>query len=215
MNMKKNINAEESPKNNVKKKWIIIGAIVVILIGIAATNGNNDGSQTSSTPDSTAASTTTAESTTESAADTTEHTSEAEPTTEAQTETETAPESEAESTEPVYSLEFGKLVSVVTNEIDGKNVIVVKAKITPKGKNKDTINQNYFNVEDLIQEQGCDTFDELQYWAVADLTDGLEQKVVAFTVNSSLIKMIADGSVPANQLGDYVDDLYILPSLQR
>lgn len=213
--MKKNVNAEGTPKKG-KKKWIIIGAIVVVLIGVAAAGGNGDGSQTSSAPDSTAASTTTAENTTEPAADTTEQASEseAEPVTEAQTEAETAPESEAEPAEPSYSLEFGELVSVVTNEIDGQNVIVVKAKITPRGKNKDTINQNFYNVEDLIQEQGCDAFDELQYWAVADMTDGSEQKVVAFTVSSSLIKKIADGSVPANQLGDYVDDLYILPSLQ-
>ena len=212
--MKKNVNAEGTPKKMGKKKWIIIGAIVVVLIGAAAAGGNGDGSQTSSAPDSTAASTTTAESTTEPAADTTEQAPEAEPTTEAQTEAETAPESEAEPAEPSYSLEFGELVSVVTNEIDGQNVIVVKAKITPSYDNKATVYQNYYHVEDLIQEQGCDAFDELQYWAVADMTDGSEQKVVAFTVSSSLIKMIADGSVPANQLGDYVDDLYILPSLQ-
>lgn len=213
--MKKNVNAEGTPKKG-KKKWIIIGAIVVVLIGVAAAGGNGDGSQTSGTPDSTAASTTTAENTTEPAADTTEQASEseAEPVTEAQTEAETAPESEAEPAEPSYSLEFGELVSVVTNEIDGQNVIVVKAKITPSYDNKATVDQNYYNVEDLIQKQGCDAFDELQYWAVADMTDGSEQKVVAFTVSSSLIKMIADGSVPANQLGDYVDDLYILPSLQ-
>lgn len=211
---KNKTSAEGAQKKKSKKKWIVIGVIVFVLIGAAAAGGGNDDSQTSSTPDSSTDPTTSAEITTELEADTTEAVTDADPVTEAQTETETAPETKAEPAESSYSLEFGELVSVVTNEIDDKNVIVVKAKITPSYNNKATVDQNYFNVEDLIQEQGCDAFDELQYWAVADMTDGSEQKVVSFTVSSSLIQKIAEGSVPTNQLGDYVDDLYILPSLQ-
>ena len=187
--MKKIANAQDTSKKKGKKKWIIIGGILVVLIvAVAAGNNGDDTQNSSSVPDSSAESIATAENTTEF-------------------ETESV-------VQPSYALEHGELMSVITNEIDGKNVIVVKAKITPSYNNKATVDQNYYNVESLIREQGCDSFDELQYWAVATMTDGSEQKVVAFTISSSLIKMIVDGSVPANQLGDYVDDLYILPSLQ-
>ena len=207
---KNNTSAEGTQKKKSKKKWIIIAVIAFLLIGAAVAGDGNDDSNTGGTPDSSTDSTASSEITTEPVVDTTETATDADPVT----EEEAVPESEEDSTEPSYSLEFGELVSVITNEIDDKSVIVVKAKIEPSYSNEATVNQNYFNVENLIQEQGCDAFDELQYWAVADMTDGSEQKVVSFTVSSSLIQMIAEGSVPANQLGDYVDDLYILPSLQ-
>lgn len=110
-----------------------------------------------------------------------------------------------------YSLEYGELLDV--NENDG--VMVVKAKIEPQTSNKLTIDQNYYNVDDLIQSQGCDKFDEIQYWAVADMTDGSEQKVISFTVDKALIDQIAGGNFPANTMGDYVTDLWIHQSLEQ
>ena len=106
---------------------------------------------------------------------------------------------------------YGELLDV--NENDG--VLVVKAKIEPSYNNKATIDQNYFNVDDLIQSQGCDKFDEIQYWAVADMTDGSEQKVISFTVDKALIDQIAGGDFPANTMGDYVTDLWIHQSLEQ
>ena len=110
-----------------------------------------------------------------------------------------------------YSLEYGELLDV--NENDG--VLVVKAKITPQSSDKLTIDQNYYNVDDLIQSQDCDKFDEIQYWAVADMSDGSEQKVISFTVDKSLIDQIAGGNFPTNTMGDYVTDLWIHQSLEQ
>lgn len=112
-----------------------------------------------------------------------------------------------------YTLMFGELLSVIENNIDGKNVLVVKAKITSSLTNTLTIDQNYHNVEDLIENQGCDQYDEIQYWAVADMTDDSERKVISFKVGSDLIQQIKNNTVSAPKLGDYVSDLYILPSL--
>lgn len=177
----------EKPAKKGKKKWIVIGVVVVILLAAIIDGGNDDTNDTDSS-----------EAVTSSVAD----------TGEAQTDATAAEDTE-------YTLEHGELVSVVTNEIDGKNVIVVKAKISSSYDNEATVDQNYYNVEDLIQNQGCDEFDELQYWAVADMSDGTESKVVSFTVDAELIQKIAEKSVVANQLGDYVTDLYIHPSLSE
>lgn len=112
-----------------------------------------------------------------------------------------------------YKLKHGELINATKNEIDGLNVLIIKAKISSSYSNSATIHQNYFNVEDLIQNQGCNTFDEIQYWAVADMTDGSESKVISFTVDADLIKLIANEKVVATQFGDYVSELWILPSL--
>lgn len=186
----------EKPAKKGKKKWIVIGVVVVILLA-AVIGGGNDGANDADS----------SEAVTSSAADT----NEAQP--DAAADTSEAQTDAAEGAE--YTLEHGELVSVVTNEIDSKNVIVVKAKISSSYNNEATVDQNYYNVEDLIQNQGCDEFDELQYWAVADMSDGAESKVVSFTVDAELIQKIAEKSVVANQLGDYVADLYIHPSLSE
>lgn len=104
----------------------------------------------------------------------------------------------------------GKLLEF--NEYDGG--VVIKTKITSSFNNQATVNLNYRNVEDLIVNQGCSRYDEIQYWAVADLSDGTEGKVVSFTVPKSTITKIKNGDIVVTQMGDYVDDLYILPSLR-
>lgn len=109
-------------------------------------------------------------------------------------------------------LKFGELLSVIS---PGDGVVVVKAKIQPSYSNKATIDQNYYSVCDLIRKNGFNKCSELQYWAVADMTDGSESKVISFTLNSDTIQGVYNENIIDNQLGDYVDDLYILPSLQN
>ena len=109
-----------------------------------------------------------------------------------------------------YKIQHGEFLSSTVN---GK-IIVIKAKITPNLTNSLTIKQNYLNVGDLIRNQGLDEFDEIQYWAVADMTDGSEAKVISFTVPKKTISAVANASLSASDLGDYVDDLWILPSLR-
>lgn len=108
-------------------------------------------------------------------------------------------------------LKFGELLEV--NESDDK--VVVKAKIEPSTSNKTTIDQNGYNVEDLIINQGFDKYNEIQYWAVADMTDGEESKAVSFTLSKDLITKIKNEEVVGNQIIDNADDVYILPSLKE
>ena len=89
-----------------------------------------------------------------------------------------------------------------------------KPKITPNATNKLTVAQNYHNAVDLIAEQGYSDC-ELQYWAVADMSDGSEGKVISFTVPADIAEKVASGDVVATQLPDLVTDLWILPSLSN
>lgn len=109
-------------------------------------------------------------------------------------------------------LRFGKLLDLYN---DGEGTIVIKAKIEPSTSNKTTIDQNGYNIEDLILNQGFDKYDEIQYWAVADMTDGEEGKAISFTVNKELITKIKNEEVVGNQIVDNADDVYILPSLKE
>lgn len=123
------------------------------------------------------------------------------------TGTEEATESQQEE---AVSLQFGELLSL--NEQDG--IAVVKAKIAPSFSNSATVSQNYYNIESLVEKHGFDKYDEVQYWAVADMTDGSEQKVISFTVPHDILAKIAAGKLAINQLGSYVTDLWVHQSLR-
>lgn len=110
-----------------------------------------------------------------------------------------------------FTIEHGDLLDT---KING-TTLVIKTKITPSFSNKATIDQNYFNVCDIIKKQGGNDYEEIQYWAVADMTDGSEGKVISFTVPKDVIDSVYAEKIVDNKLGDYVEDLWILPSLTK
>ena len=112
-------------------------------------------------------------------------------------------------------LKFGELLDVTYggDVYGGNGVIVVKAKITPNLTNKMTIQQNYHSICELITDHGFDSCRELQYWAVADMADGSEGKVISFTLDSDTILGVANQTILPINLDGYLQDLWILPSL--
>ena len=68
-------------------------------------------------------------------------------------------------------------------------------------------------LEDILTRD-LDQYDELQYWAVADMTDGSEQKVISFTVPHDTLEKIANGSIVEGQLQSYSTDVWLSPALQ-
>lgn len=115
----------------------------------------------------------------------------------------------------INSLKFGDLLSFIENTDIETNTryCIIKAKIRNSYDNKATINQNYFNIEEFIKNHNGNQYDEIQYWAVADMKDGNESKVISFTLNKDIINKIYNNTIVANQIGDYATDLWILSSL--
>jgi hypothetical protein len=111
-----------------------------------------------------------------------------------------------------YTILHGEYLE--SNETDD-NGLVIKVKIKPSTTNKLTIDQNGYNVEDLIKNQGCDKYDKIDYWAVADMDNGKEEKVVSFTLDKNTIQGIKDGNIVANEIvNTYANDVYIHQSLK-
>lgn len=108
-------------------------------------------------------------------------------------------------------LKFHTLLEATTNG----GTLIIKAKIKPNQTTKMTLDGCYYGVYYAIQDYGLETFDELDYWAVADMTDGSESKVISFTIPKNIMQRVADESIVANKLANYAEDVWILPSLQR
>lgn len=109
---------------------------------------------------------------------------------------------------PTFTIPHGELLSVQTSG----DTLTLKAKITALYSNKNTVNQNYFNVESIIKNGG-DQYSKIQYSAVFKSNSGEEVKAISFTLTSDTIELIKNGSIAATQIGDYAYDLYVLPSL--
>lgn len=117
----------------------------------------------------------------------------------------------------LYNIDLGK-VTLYGDLLDinaSGTTVIVKMKIKPQLTNKLTINQNYMNACNIIRAIGDQGVESLDYWAVADMTSGSESKAVSFTVPGNVIKRVATTDFPDITLGDYVTDLWILPSLKQ
>lgn len=110
------------------------------------------------------------------------------------------------------SLPYGTLLSVNENAVD--NIVVIKVKIHSSYSNQATIHQNYYNIEQLAEEGWYSDVVELQYWAVADMDDGSESKVISFTVPRTALDKLTSGAISGYSLGSYVTDLWVHPSLK-
>lgn len=112
-------------------------------------------------------------------------------------------------------LQFGTLVDKKENcETNDKCTLTIKAKIEKSLTNEATINNNYFNVAYYIRNNDVSKYDEIQYWAVADMTNGEENKVISFNLSKDLISKVKDQKVSDDQIGELSTDLWILPSLK-
>lgn len=113
--------------------------------------------------------------------------------------------------EDTLKLKHGELISAF--EDAEKGTIIIKAKIKGIGSNKLTIKQNYLNMEDFIKNKDGNTYNEIQYWAVSDMSSGEESKVISFTMDKDLIDSVYNEKVFASDMENYVSDLYIHESL--
>lgn len=107
----------------------------------------------------------------------------------------------------------GTLLSWTVNDMVSPKVIVIKTKIKPNLTNKMTVEQNYYNVQHVAKAGEYNDYD-IQYWAIADMTNGSESKVISFDVPSDVMKQLADDRILPVDLEKYVNNFWVLPSLK-
>lgn len=120
-----------------------------------------------------------------------------------------------ESSDPEFTMKYGELVdsNVTVDPEDGYKTLVVEARIQPVTSRDLTLNYNYMNLADLIQNQGADQYDEIQYWAVVDSGSG-DEKIISFTATPWMIEKIAKDELSTGLIAEYANDLWIAPAYQ-
>jgi hypothetical protein len=105
------------------------------------------------------------------------------------------------------SLSHGEMLDIKDQREYG--VLIIKAKISSSYSNSATINQNFMNVEDIVKKYDVSAYDEIQYLAVATMSDGSEEKVISFTIRRNCIGLIMQGDIVGGMIKDYASDLWI------
>ena len=101
-------------------------------------------------------------------------------------------------------------------DVDG-NTLKLKVEITDleiNGDHEMAIRQNYYNVDEIIWEQGGEVFDRIEYRAVMKMPNGKKEKAVSFSLSKEVISNLYAEIILADDLGEYADNLYINPKLQ-
>lgn len=116
------------------------------------------------------------------------------------------------------NLTYGKLIDFkesCLNYDDNNNcdnlIANIKVEIKDSYSNKATIDQNYYNISNYIKDNDISKYNEIQYWAINNIT---QEKVISFSLDKELIDKIKNNKMVDNQLGNYVNDLYIIPELK-
>lgn len=115
--------------------------------------------------------------------------------------------------EPLNSRGYRDNGEFLSEYVNG-DVCVLKYKIESVGDSEMTIRQNYHTVVNFITEGNGSQYKEIQYWAVADMTSGEENKVVSFTVNEETIKAVKAETIFSTDIEDHLVDLWIHDSLR-
>lgn len=106
-------------------------------------------------------------------------------------------------------LHFGELVDLTQNG----STVVVKARFTSHLSRQSFIDQNFFNIGDLVHKNGFNTCEEIQYWAVYQQGDS-EEKVISFTVDKAMIAALFNDQIVPEQLIDLSKDFWISDRIQ-
>lgn len=93
------------------------------------------------------------------------------------------------------------------------DTLYIKVKIKENEDKELTIEQNEFNIDDLVTAQGADKFNSIEYVAVMD-KDKKETEVLSFTVNKETIQNLKDRQINIGTVIARSEDVNIASNLK-
>ena len=108
-----------------------------------------------------------------------------------------------------YTPILGELIKV-TEEGD---TLHIKVKVKENDDKKLTIEQNEYNIEDLVVNQNCDKFNSIEYAAVM-YRNGKETDALSFTVNKETIQNLKDRKISISSVIARSENVYIASDLR-
>ena len=114
----------------------------------------------------------------------------------------------------VEASKYTPLLGELVEAIEKGDTLYIKVKIKENEDNELTVEQNEFNIKNLVTSQGADKFNSIEYTAVMD-KDGKESDVLSFTVNKETIQNLKDKKINIGTVIARSEDVFIASNLKN
>ena len=114
----------------------------------------------------------------------------------------------------VEASKYTPLLGELVEAIEKGDTLYIKVKIKENEDKELTVEQNEFNIENLVTSQGADKFNSIEYTAVMD-KDGKESDVLSFTVNKETIQNLKDKKINIGTVIARSEDVFIASNLKN
>lgn len=113
----------------------------------------------------------------------------------------------------VEASKYTPLLGELVEAKETGDTLYIKVKIKENEDKELTIEQNEFNIDDLVTTQGADKFNSIEYVAVMD-KDKKETEVLSFTVNKETIQNLKDRQINIGTVIARSEDVNIASNLK-
>ncbi|MDY2734714.1 hypothetical protein [Intestinibacter sp.] len=113
----------------------------------------------------------------------------------------------------VQASRYTPLLGELVEAKETGDTLYIKVKIKENEDKELTIEQNEFNIDDLVTAQGADKFNSIEYVAVMD-KDKKETEVLSFTVNKETIQNLKDRQINIGTVIARSEDVNIASNLK-
>ncbi len=95
------------------------------------------------------------------------------------------------------------------NESDENNILILQVLLSEAQEKEVVLEQNFLNVEDLIKNQNCSAYDQIEYIAKVKNKENKMENVISFLMDKNCINQISTAAITVEEYEQNVKDLWV------
>lgn len=95
------------------------------------------------------------------------------------------------------------------NENNKNNILILQVLLSEAQDREIVLEQNFLNIEDLIKNQNCSVYDQIEYVAKIKNKDNKKEDVISFLVDKNCINLISTAAITVEEYEQNVKELWI------
>lgn len=95
------------------------------------------------------------------------------------------------------------------NEDDKNNILILQVLLSEAQDREIILEQNFLNIEDLIKNQNCSVYDQIEYVAKIKNKDNKKEDVISFLLDKNCINLISTAAIIVEEYEQNVKELWV------
>lgn len=108
------------------------------------------------------------------------------------------------------TVKYGKIYDVYdgNEKDDSNNILIIQVQLDDASSEDIVLEQNFLNLEDLVKNQDCSSYDEIQYVGKVRNTENKLENIITFTADKNCMNQISTAAITVEEYKDNVKDLW-------